>query len=101
MKSKKALQVLLKDEIKLNALVRTAFSAIDKDSSGEIDEHELFDILKHVPQDEEGSLRFEDVKAAMSELDTYNDGRITLEEFKAMVTASLNFLYQRESNKKG
>lgn len=98
MKVKKALQAILKDESKLNSLVRTAFSAIDKDGSGEIDDYELFDILKHVSHNDEGGLRFEDVKAAMSELDTYNDGKITMEEFKAMVTAALNFLYQRESS---
>ena len=97
MKIKKALQELMKDEAKLTALIVTAFSAIDKDSSGEIDDVELFEILQHVSQDEDEKLLLDDVKAAMAELDTYNDGRITLEEFRAMVIAALNFLYQRES----
>ena len=96
MKIKRALKMLMKNENKLNALVLTAFSAIDKDSSGEIDDCELFEILRHVSQ-EEGELCLDDVKAAMSELDTCNDGRITLEEFRALVIAALNFLYQRES----
>lgn len=96
MKIKRALQILMKDETKLKTLVKEAFSAIDRDESGEIDDFELYEILKHVSQ-EDGGLCLEDVKAAMSELDTYNDGRITLEEFRAMVIAALNFLYQRES----
>jgi Ca2+-binding EF-hand superfamily protein len=98
-KLKKALQMLLKDETKLNALVRTAFRDIDQDGSGEIDESELFEVLKGVSQDGEASLRIEDVKEAMAELDTYNNGLITFEEFKAMVTAALNIMYQREMSR--
>ena len=86
------------DEFKINSLVKAAFSAIDKDESGEIDDSELYEILKNVPQDDDVELKIEDVKAAMSELDTCNDGRITMEEFRAMVLAALNFLHQRECN---
>jgi Ca2+-binding EF-hand superfamily protein len=96
MKMNKALKVLLKDENKLNTFVRAAFSAIDQDGSGQIDDSELFEVLKVVSGGRQGNVRIEDVKAAMNELDTYNDGFITFEEFKAMVVAALNILYQRE-----
>ena len=97
MKIKQILQLLMKDESKLASLVQAVFKAIDVDSSGEMDENELFNALKQVATDD-GALKLEDVRSAMSELDTYNDGKITLEEFSAMIIASLNFLYQRESN---
>jgi len=98
MKIKRAIQQLLRDESKLNDLVKTAFRAVDEDDSGEIDEEELYMALKQVPSDEADGepLSLEDVKSAMSELDTCNDGRISEEEFKALVLASLQFLHQRE-----
>jgi Ca2+-binding EF-hand superfamily protein len=96
MKIKRVLKALIKDEQKLNKLVEDAFNAIDTDGSKEIGELELFEVLKHVSKDEQFCL--EDVRSAMSELDTYNNGKITLEEFKPMIIAALNFLYQREFN---
>ena len=43
-----------------------AFRVIDKDSSGSIDEEELFEILKHAPErGETEPFTIEDVKAAM------------------------------------
>lgn len=100
MKIKRIIQQLLRDERKLNDLVKSAFSAVDSDGSGEIDDTELFNILCRVKQVEDSGepLTLGDVRAAMSELDTYNDGLITFDEFKALVMAALQYLYQKEAN---
>lgn len=62
---------------------------------------ELYERLCQVNASEdlgEGALSVDDIRNAMAELDTYNDGQISFEEFKALVMAALQFLYQKETN---
>ena len=99
MKAKRALQMLLKDEAKINNLVEHSFDAIDTDRSGAIDREELFAVLtigNHDSNDE--ALTLQDITTAMSELDTFSDELITMEEYKVLVVSALQFLYQRETN---
>ena len=99
MKIKRALQILLKDEEKMNDLIETSFAAIDTDQSGAIDQEELFEVLKHECTDMEGDqLTLNDVTTAMSELDTLSDELITMDEYRVLVVSALQFLYQRETS---
>lgn len=84
---------ILEDEIKFNEVVKAAFSSVDTDGSGFIDENELKSVMQSVAGDigmpEPSS---EDVKEVMRELDANSDGRISEDEFKVLIKQVLELM---------
>jgi Ca2+-binding EF-hand superfamily protein len=63
----------------LTELIQREFTTFDRDSSGFIDLQELKEISRQLGQD----LNEEELQTALRELDTNQDGKISLEEFTA------------------
>ncbi|CAG9331302.1 unnamed protein product [Blepharisma stoltei] len=99
MKIKKAILNLLNNEQKLEEFVRGMYSAIDTNNDGHIDVDELYEALKSFSQlgDDLEPLTIENIKSAISELTENPDAKVVFEEFKNLVLAALQFIFQRES----
>jgi Ca2+-binding EF-hand superfamily protein len=91
------IEQILHDETKLDALASAAFSAIDTDGSGAINDEELFVVLCQVAQGIKSEMpTLDDVVQSMSELDLHTDGLITFAEFKAIIVAVLQYILLSE-----
>lgn len=88
---------LLKDESKVNQIVKAAFDEVDTDKSGKIDQKELAALLTKISAEAKIDPPTEsDVKEALEALDTNKDGFVSLDEFKVLVVEILKALASKE-----
>ena len=90
---------LLKNPEQVTAVAKEAFDAIDSDKSGFVDEFELAILMKIVAQDcGVDAPTKADVSKALKILDTNNDGKISVDEFRVLVVEILKALAEQEIN---
>ena len=90
---------LLKNPEQVTAVVKEAFNTVDSDKSGFVDEIELGILMKSVAQDCGVDVPTKaDVAKALKILDTNNDGKISIDEFKVLVVEILKALAEQEIN---
>lgn len=65
--------------------IKAIFSIFDQNGNGEIDEHELENVLKSMGE----NVTKEDVKLMISECDTNQNGKVEFQEFYKMWTTKL------------
>ena len=87
------IQAILRDERKLHETAKAAFDAVDIDRSGFIDEPELKTVMCSVAGDIGMDQPSDsDVKEVLRELDTNQDGKISLDEFKVLIKQVLELM---------
>ena len=89
--STEAVRAILKDENKLNQVVKAAFDQVDTDGSGKIDKSELDTVMKIVCKDMGAEPpSHEEVMEVFNHLDTDKSGKIEFKEFKVLIKDVLN-----------
>jgi autotransporter-associated beta strand protein len=81
---------ILQNPDKLDAVSKSAFTSVDTDKSGYLDKAELGKVMQSVAKDLgiDGPTAGE-VGSVFSELDTNKDGKLSLSEFKVLITQVL------------
>ena len=95
----KAIQDILNDEKKFNAVAKAAFDSVDTDGSGEIDRDELQKVMNNIADDmgtEPPS--DEDIKEVFTHLDTDKSGKIDFKEFCVLIRDVLNSMLDHDNN---
>ncbi len=91
--SAEEIEGILKDESRLNEIVKAAFESVDTDGSGYIEEAELKLVMSSVARDiGMPQPRDSDVSDVLNELDTNRDGRISQDEFKVLIRQVLELM---------
>jgi len=80
---------ILKDEVALRKLSDEVFTKYDKDSNGYLDRSELLAMLEEIGQKVGEVPKEHEVNAIYEDLDVNQDGKISREEFVAMVRGVL------------
>ena len=89
--SAEAVRAILKDENKLNQVVKAAFDQVDTDGSGKIDKSELDTVMEIVCKDMGAEPpSHEEVMEVFNHLDTDKSGKIEFKEFKVLIKDVLN-----------
>ena len=84
--SAEAVRAILKDENKLNQVVKAAFDQVDTDGSGKIDKSELDTVMEIVCKDMGAEPpSHEEVMEVFNHLDTDKSGKIEFNEFKILI----------------
>ncbi len=84
------INALLNNEEQFKQVVQASFSSVDTDGSGHIDSSELKNALTELSKQAEiGAPSDDEVAAAMKELDTDQDGKVSTEEFGVLVRTIL------------
>jgi len=92
-----SIQSILNNPEKLHAVTKAAFDSVDADKSGFLEINELEEVMKSVAKDIGiDSPSQNEVKDVLSELDTNNDGKLSLEEFKTLIVQVLTMMAQNE-----
>ena len=91
--SKEEIENILKDESKLDEIVKAAFESVDTDGSGYIEEAELKVVMSSVARDINMPQPTEqDVSEVLRELDSNRDGKVSQEEFKVLIRQVLELM---------
>jgi Ca2+-binding EF-hand superfamily protein len=87
------IKAILNDDDKLLEIARDAFESVDTDGSGFIEQRELKEVMAGVASDVGMSQPSDaDVDEVMRSLDANSDGKISLDEFKALIKAVLEMM---------
>jgi hypothetical protein len=90
MSSQADIKALLKDPARLRAQAKGAFDAVDRDGSGTIDELELHAVMAKVAKAIKAPVPTkQQVSAVIAEIDLNRDGKISFDEYLALVRRTL------------
>lgn len=95
--SRQEIEAILNNEAVFNQVVRSSFESVDKDGSGFIDESELRTVLSGVTKDKGRNFSDSEVSGMLRELDSNRDGRISIEEYKALIRQVLEIMKEEAS----
>ena len=85
------IEEIAKDPVKIDKICRDYFSTVDKNSNGVLEFKEIKSILSKFSEDTDTAQHAdEDIKKAFDQLDTNDDGKINLEEFKSLFLTYLD-----------
>ena len=86
-----SIQEFLNDPAKVDKALHDYFSAVDKNKNGVLEYKEIKKILIKFSEDTDTVIETDDeIKKAFIQLDTNKDGKISLDEFKALFQIYLN-----------
>ena len=86
-----SIQEFLNDPEKVDKALHDYFSAVDKNKNGVLEYKEIKKILIKFSEDTDTVIETDDeIKKAFIQLDTNKDGKISLDEFKALFQIYLN-----------
>lgn len=77
----------------LQKVTKSAFDAVDKDKSGYLEANELKEVMQNVANDiGTKAPTDEEVNDVLKELDTNQDGKISLDEFQVLIKQVLEIM---------
>ena len=86
-----SIQEFLNDPAKVDKALHDYFSAVDKNKNGVLEYKEIKKILIKFSEDTDTVIETDDeIKKAFIQLDTNKDGKISLDEFKALFQIYIN-----------
>ena len=86
-----SIQEFLNDPAKVDKALQDYFSAVDKNKNGVLEYKEIKKILIKFSEDTDTVIETDDeIKKAFIQLDTNKDGKISLDEFKALFQIYIN-----------
>lgn len=90
------IRAILNDEAQLKRLVKQAFEQQDTDKNGKLDFYEMMNMMeKLLKNNGQGAPEEVEIRALMKQLDTNQDGYISLDEFQVLMVQTLTIKAQQ------
>jgi Ca2+-binding EF-hand superfamily protein len=92
----KVIKTILNDDKNFTELCKKAFSKVDIDGSGQIDQGELGDLFKQLTKDMGMEITEDQIKDIMELMDSDNSGQVDFEEFKNIVRECFEYMLEED-----